>query len=300
MTLSCIGAETAKLTYQGYSADQVRFYKTTEKPWNVDELTLTKTVTNPDQSKPMTWDWWEDEWSRRWKLTGTWTAGGLHNCGEQFEWESSMTNKWADVYFQNEDGKSIGFYIPPENPNFTSGDPNGFFVPIYRAGQYTLAKVPDCTQQHFIPLAKAATLDAVSPYPGGNGKWAIRFYHNGEHFYSHTIWGYMESPPTHVIIEIKDLKNIAVEKELIKDPNDAFELIQTSVEDESWILNKVLLDENQNVIGQSLIHAFQGKDAQLFCLEPGKCPENSCEVDCGDHDCCYNQNGYAIHSYKKN
>lgn len=35
------------------------------------------------------------------------------------------------------------------------------------------------------------------------------------------------------------------------------------------------------------------------CLLVNQCPDDSCRVDCGEYYCCYNSNGYSIHSYYK-
>ncbi len=35
------------------------------------------------------------------------------------------------------------------------------------------------------------------------------------------------------------------------------------------------------------------------CLFTNQCPENTCRVDCGNHYCCYNSDGYSIYSYLK-
>lgn len=34
-------------------------------------------------------------------------------------------------------------------------------------------------------------------------------------------------------------------------------------------------------------------------IQTNQCPENTCEVDCGTHICCYGSDGIAVHSFEK-
>ncbi|MGK7894800.1 MAG: hypothetical protein AB4372_14585 [Xenococcus sp. (in: cyanobacteria)] len=51
---------------------------------------------------------------------------------------------------------------------------------------------------------------------------------------------------------------------------------------------------------EEVIHFFYGIDPTLLCFsEVGECPENTCQVDCGEHYCCYGSDGIAVHSFLK-
>ena len=49
-----------------------------------------------------------------------------------------------------------------------------------------------------------------------------------------------------------------------------------------------------------IIYNFFGIDPDILCFsEEEECPDNSCKVDCGNHYCCYEADGYSVYSFAK-
>ena len=286
MVLSCVTSENATLQYLGIGAQSVRVFRTPARDYNLEELEEIVTVRSNNPINLLTWEWEEQIWKRYWLLEGTWQSGYNHNCGESFNWQRATTQPTSSIDWQAEDGQPIGFYVPPDHPDIVSGNPRGHFVSIY-GHPYFLAKVPTCTQGTYIPIAINATLDSVSPHPGGNGKWYLKFFENGEEITRLDLWGQMFDAPTDLINEVTGKQYFPVSKNFTKVLNtEALELLPVPDKEEEWQLWLVTLDAEQNSISSEVIYQFQGKEPQLFCLDENECPDNSCQVDCGTHYCC--------------
>ncbi len=51
---------------------------------------------------------------------------------------------------------------------------------------------------------------------------------------------------------------------------------------------------------ESVIYEFYGINPTLICFSAvGECPDNTCQVDCGEHYCCYQNDGISIYSFLK-
>lgn len=295
MTLSCSGSIGAALHYKGVKAQIIKVINPGGNVWNNEVNSLISVVRPNNPSNYLTWEWEEDLWWRKWLIKISYQSGNSSTCGQTFIWETSTTQPDNNVELIARDDLWYGFYIPPEHPRYTSGDPNGYWVSANR-----LLKVAQCSSSSTSPLALNAAIDSVEPYPGENTLWHLNFYENGEKITSLALMGQMENPPTEAIFDLWNKTYAPISISFEKQINtEALELLPVPNSDESWQLWRVQIDENQDPISKEVIYQFQGIEPELFCLDDNECPPNTCKVDCGGHYCCYNSGGYSVHSFIK-
>ena len=125
--------------------------------------------------------------------------------------------------------------------------------------------------------------------------WTFNWYFDGEYRGSRTVRSNTNSPPQENVLFIEATPDQDItETFAFEEITEKVELIKSPTDSYSWSLKKTKSGIEE------IIHTFAGIEPELLCfLNLDECPENSCQVDCGEHYCCYNSQGISIHAFLK-
>lgn len=125
--------------------------------------------------------------------------------------------------------------------------------------------------------------------------WNMEIYFNGEYQLTKNVKTSTETPPDDQVF-ITEATPGTPQTETFYFEFKPQEIKLTKVEgtEYTWKITKVLSEEEEEIF------SFSGIDPELLCFaEEGQCPEGTCEVECPDHYCCYNEFGISLFSFSK-
>ncbi|ELS04814.1 hypothetical protein Xen7305DRAFT_00045500 [Xenococcus sp. PCC 7305] len=130
--------------------------------------------------------------------------------------------------------------------------------------------------------------------------WIMNIFADGNLFTTKIVRSSDGSPPESGVKVIDALPGYQIEKDfLYLETEQGFKLEKVAEEEYLWKLIKFLPGDTSGSTDEE-IFSFHGLEPDLLCfVVDGECPEGTCQVDCGDHYCCYEPTGISVYSFNK-
>ena len=264
-------------------------------PWRI--LPYRSQVQSPNPDAVMTWDFVAHPDGNLLEYTVTYSHAGTNDPpNDSFKAYFSGTQTSPGFYFE-EDGRVKWQYLHDDQLVYTnepvSPFPNGYPHPgLFLTDQ----PVPYLTNHDLILgiSLSGGSLPAPAEYWPYSFRWNI--YLDGNLFISHLHRSQTPEPPEEDIV-IEDGKPGSPESEVFSflEPPISVKLKLKEDTEYSYQVIAKYLDESSEVI-----HNFYGIEPDLLCFSTeDECPEHSCQVDCGEHYCCYGSGGISLYSFAK-
>lgn len=204
--------------------------------------------------------------------------------------KSYFSGRYSDIgFWYNENGTvywQVTYGDPPQTQNTTN------YVRAY--GSFTGYRKVDSIDEN------ATSRDITSISIGGGTvnpdlgyAWKMDIFADGTYLTTKYVRTSTGSPPEDSVSILEAIPGYPYEKEfLFLETSQNIKLVKDESKEYFWQLINSSTGEE--------IFSFDGFDPELLCFaEESECPSDTCQVDCGDHYCCYKADGHSIYSYSK-
>lgn len=321
MTIECIESSDFQLIY-----GQVDYGSLNNFSWNGTEYELVQNI-KPKNGGRLTWNFEEARYKRKFAYYGSSLCKAKQMCDVTYRWWSPRNNFFYqdDTGVLSQSGRDWIISTIKENEDGSTEESNGTIKLItedeYQAlasqdrdyqidqSDYNLRipKVPDCDSNNSGDEVDDITIDGTIRY--GVAEWEVTIYEDGK-FYGEILKFSPDNedrfdPPARILegVDPDDSKQTTKDFFKIADTQGVEVIVDPSAAHRK-LLYLVDLEDGQEV-ARSLLYSFESEigqlapEHQIICGSKDECPEDTCQVDCGNHYCCYNANGISVFSYSK-
>lgn len=323
MVLSCINSEEFQLEYDSFA---------TASYVGITELRYRKFF-YPRYDGQFSYEIIQDFSSSRTVLAGTYQSRDANSCGETRYWVCAVAEFPSDTYEIIHTGDRDSYYVlftndSPYKPSFQS-----YYSPVYRIEKTVYDKL-DTSEKIIVSGKSFQQEDGVSHKNGEcdaqsnwfnpansvsithkwkeySGVWLVKVYEGGN--YRGEVTCYARDPNNKLVMAsdaIREFSSTGIQRNVKTFSKDkgtqAVEVVTHPSASNIKLVYLVNLDFSGNENSRALVFRFSVPENlgvpyhKLTCnSSEKKCPENTCEVTCGNTICCYNSQGIAVESFSK-
>ena len=324
--LSCIGASKLKVTFLSPSPSSIAivYYNSNGIRAGDDFITSRK-------AGQLSYSWVEDIPRRSYLKIGTYVSGYYNpprgDCGGTRYFLCNGVNEDAkdkDLELSRGEVPLLGLYSSADGITEVFKNARATTQEVYESwiangvgyegnsDWATLLKVNECLPDNAIQYYHTRALSAqfTQTFRKFFSQWNLLVYESGELIFTsrnlvgagHNNW---ESPAERTTIDLVPRTYSNGLRTINKSQQETGVKKRTIFEEQrgrtSIYLDEFYPNDLNHVVASHYIVGFFGgfEDLELNIECLGLCPPNTCEVDCGEHICCYGSDGIAVSNFLK-